>query len=151
MIMPKKSGVIMHFFALFRIYFRINHYIATAKTQLNITAMKKFLIYFCYAAILCSICSCSKDDVQSGVDIEFEPELYVGKYMSIYPIVAENTIGNRPIISHQITYVSPISFDLNPGNYYIYFGESYEGFTVLENRRTKFYFDSRGNGNVYYR
>ena len=115
--------------------------------------MKKFLIYFCYAAILCSICSCSKDDVQPGVDIEFEPEpeLYVGKYMSIYPIVAENTIGNRPIISHKITYVSPISFDLNPGNYYIYFGESYEGFTVLENRRTKFYFDSRGNGNVYYR
>lgn len=151
MIMPKKSGVIMHFFALFRIYFRINHYIATAKTQLNITAMKKFLIYFCYAAILCSICSCSKDDVQPGVDIEFEPELYVGKYMSIYPIVAENTIGNRPIISHQITYVSPISFDLNPGNYYIHFGGSYEGFTVLENRRTKFYFDSRGNGNVYYR
>lgn len=113
--------------------------------------MKKFLIYFCYAAILCSICSCSKDDVQSGVDIEFEPELYVGKYMSIYPIVAENTIGNRPIISHKITYISPISFDLNPGNYYIYFGESYEGFTVLENRRTRFYFDSRGNGNVYYR
>ena len=46
--------------------------------------MKKFLIYFCYAAILCSICSCSKDDVQSGVDIEFEPELYEGKNMSIY-------------------------------------------------------------------
>ena len=121
------------------------------KPNVNITAMKKILIYFCYAAILCSICSCSKDDVQPGVDIEFEPELYVGKYMSIYPIVAENTIGNRPIISHQITYVSPISFDLNPGNYYIYFGESYEGFTVLENRRTQFYFDSRGNGNVYYR
>ena len=121
------------------------------KHNVNITAMKKILIYFCYAAILCSICSCSKDDVQSGVDIEFEPELYVGKYMSIYPIVAENTIGNRPIISHQITYVSPISFDLNPGNYYIHFGGSYEGFTVLENRRTKFYFDSRGNGNVYYR
>lgn len=115
--------------------------------------MKKFLIYFCYAAILCSICSCSKDDVQSGVDIEFEPELYEGKNMSIYPIVAENTIGNRPIISHQITYISPISFDLNPGNYYIYFGESWysTGFTVLENRRTRIYFDSRGNGNVYYR
>ena len=64
MIMPKKSGVIMHFFALFRIYFRINHYIATAKTQLNITAMKKFLIYFCYAAILCSICSCTKEAIE---------------------------------------------------------------------------------------
>lgn len=115
--------------------------------------MKKFLIYFCYAAILCSICSCSKDDVQSGVDIEFEPELYEGKNMQIYPIVAENTIGNRPIISHQITYISPISFDLNSGNYYIYFGESWysTGFTVLENRRTRIYFDSRGNGNVYYR
>ena len=121
------------------------------KPNVNITAMKKILIYFCYAAILCSICSCSKDDIQPGVDIEFEPELYVGKYMSIYPIVAENTIGNRPIISHKITYVSPISFDLNPGNYYIHFGVSYEGFTVLENRRTRFYFDSRGNGNVYYR
>ena len=121
------------------------------KHNVNITAMKKILIYFCYAAILCSICSCSKDEIQSGVDIEFEPELYVGKYMSIYPIVAENTIGNRPIISHQITYVSPISFDLNPGNYYIHFGGSYEGFTVLENRRTRIYFDSRGNGNVYYR
>lgn len=116
--------------------------------------MKKFLIYFCYAAILCSICSCSKDDVQSGVDIEFEPELYEGKNMSIYPIVAENTKGNKPIISsHKITYISPISFDLNPGNYYIYFGESWysTGFTVLENRRTRIYFDSRGNGNVYYR
>ena len=116
--------------------------------------MKKLLFYLCSVSFtLCALCSCSKDDIQSGIDIEFEPEpeLYVGKYMSIYPIVAENTIGNRPIISHQITYVSPISFDLNPGNYYIYFGESYEGFTVLENRRTKFYFDSRGNGNVYYR
>lgn len=112
--------------------------------------MKKYFI-FILTITLCAFCSCSKDDVQSGVDIEFEPELYVGKYMSIYPIVAENTIGNRPIISHQITYISPISFDLNPGNYYIYFGESYEGFTVLENRRTRFYFDSRGNGNVYYR
>ena len=116
--------------------------------------MKKLLFYLCSVTLtLCALCSCSKDDIQSGVDIEFEPELYVGKYMSIYPIVAENTIGNRPIISHKITYVSPISFDLNPGNYYIYFGESWysTGFTVLENRRTKFYFDSRGNGNVYYR
>ena len=112
--------------------------------------MKKYFI-FILTITLCALCSCSKDDIQPGVDIEFEPELYVNKYMHIYPIVAENTPGNRPIISHQITYVSPISFDLNPGNYYIHFGGSYEGFTVLENRRTKFYFDSRGNGNVYYR
>ena len=113
--------------------------------------MKNLLLTIITIVALLCLNGCSKDDVQPGVDIEFEPELYVGKYMSIYPIVAENTIGNRPIISHKITYVSPISFDLNPGNYYIYFGESYEGFTVLENRRTKFYFDSRGNGNVYYR
>lgn len=114
--------------------------------------MKKYFI-FILTITLCAFCSCSKDDVQSGVDIEFEPELYEGKNMQIYPIVAENTIGNRPIISHQITYISPISFDLNPGNYYIYFGESWysTGFTVLENRRTRIYFDSRGNGNVYYR
>ena len=114
--------------------------------------MKKYFI-FILTITLCAFCSCSKDDVQSGVDIEFEPELYEGKNMSIYPIVAENTKGNRPIISHKITYISPISFDLNPGNYYIYFGESWysTGFTVLENRRTRIYFDSRGNGNVYYR
>ena len=115
--------------------------------------MNKLLLTILAIGVLLSLSSCSKDDIQSGVDIEFEPELYVGKYMSIYPIVAENTIGNRPIISHKITYVSPISFDLNPGNYYIYFGESWysTGFTVLENRRTRIYFDSRGNGNVYYR
>ena len=114
--------------------------------------MKKYVI-FILITTLCAFCSCSKDDVQSGVDIEFEAELYEGKYMSIYPIVAENTNGNRPIISHKITYVSPISFDLNPGNYYIEFGAYWysEGFTVLENRRTKIYFDSNGNGNVYYR
>ena len=114
--------------------------------------MNKLLLAILAIGVLLSLSSCSKDDIQSGVDIEFEPELYEGKNMQIYPIVAENTIGNKPIISsHKLTYVSPISFDLNPGNYYIHFGGSYEGFTVLENRRTKFYFDSRGNGNVYYR
>ncbi|MBQ5623056.1 MAG: hypothetical protein IIU91_03670, partial [Alistipes sp.] len=97
--MPKKSGIIMHFFALFRIYFRINHYIATAKTQLNITAMKKFLIYFCYAAILCSICSCSKDDVQSGVEIDYYPHKFTDMDMRIYTMYPNNASGVLPIVN----------------------------------------------------
>ena len=149
MIMPKKSGIIMHFFALFRIYFRINHYIATAKTQLNITAMKKFLIYFCYAAILCSICSCSKDDIQSGVEIDYYPHKFTDMDMRIYTMHSHGESGILPIVYQNISAVAPMSFDLIPGNYYVEFGFYKAGFSITEGKRTYIWFGEDG-GKVFY-
>lgn len=111
--------------------------------------MKKFLIYFCYAAILCSICSCTKDDIQSGVDIHYNPHRFTDKDMRIYTMHSHGESGILPIVYQNISAVAPMSFDLTPGNYYVEFGFYKTGFTITEGQRTYVWFGEDG-GKVFY-
>lgn len=144
---------------IFLLYFEfISELITILQLQnlLDITAMKKFLIYFCYAAILCSICSCSKDDVQSGVDIEFSAKYFADpndKYMYVYTMHSpDNSMGTTYIEKHDITYAAKISIDLNPGEYYVIFPKTGKtGFSVLPNRRTVIKFFYGNDTQISYR
>ena len=111
--------------------------------------MKKFFIYFCYAAILCSICSCSKDDVQSGVEIDYYPHKFTDMDMRIYTMYPNNASGVLPIVNQNISAVAPMSFDLIPGNYYVEFGFYKAGFSITEGKRTYIWFGEDG-GKVFY-
>ena len=111
--------------------------------------MNKRLLTILAIGVLLSLSSCSKDDVQSGVDIHYNPHRFTDKDMRIYTMHSHGESGILPIVYQNISAVAPMSFDLTPGNYYVEFGFYKAGFTITEGQRTYVWFGEDG-GKVFY-
>lgn len=105
----------------------------------------KIIFWFC----ILILCSCTKDDIQSGVEIDYYPHKFTDMDMRIYTMHSHGESGILPIVYQNISAVAPMSFDLIPGNYYVEFGFYKAGFSITEGKRTYIWFGEDG-GKVFY-
>ena len=118
----------------------------TMKNAIKFKTMNiKIILWFC----ILILCSCSKDDIQSGVEIDYYPHKFTDMDMRIYTMYPNNASGVLPIVNQNISAVAPMSFDLIPGNYYVEFGFYKAGFSITEGKRTYIWFGEDG-GKVFY-